>query len=114
MHKWAVRHLYRPLIAMGWTRLHAQVVVFLFSAVMHEVLVSVPLGLFRVWSFLAMLSQIPLALITDRCVCVCVCVCLCVCLSVCLSVCLCVCVCVCVCLCVCFLFFFGGVGSVVP
>eukprot|EP01147_Barroeca_monosierra_P009553 gene9553-1782_t len=45
VHKWAVRHMYRPLVHMGFSRMQAQVVVFLFSAVMHEVLFSVPLGL---------------------------------------------------------------------
>ncbi len=33
---------------------------------LHEVIVGVPLGLFRLWSFLAMLAQLPLAFVTDR------------------------------------------------
>eukprot|EP00043_Microstomoeca_roanoka_P009323 m.88821 g.88821 ORF g.88821 m.88821 type:complete len:505 (-) comp14551_c2_seq1:91-1605(-) len=66
VHKWAVRHVYRPLTSKGYSRLQAQLVVFMFSAVMHEVLVSVPLGLFRAWSFLAMLAQVPLVFITDK------------------------------------------------
>ncbi|EGD82136.1 acyl-coenzyme A:diacylglycerol acyltransferase 1 [Salpingoeca rosetta] len=66
VHKWAVRHVYRPLTSQGYTRTQAMVVVFMFSAVMHEVLVSVPLGLFRMWSFLAMLAQVPLAALTDK------------------------------------------------
>jgi hypothetical protein len=39
-------------------------VVFLLSAVMHEVLVSVPFRMIRPWSFLGMLSQIPLITLT--------------------------------------------------
>lgn len=39
---------------------------FVISAVLHEMLVSVPLGMFRLWSFLAMLMQVPLAILTER------------------------------------------------
>lgn len=42
----------------------ATFLVFLLSAVMHEVLVSVPFHMVRPWSFLGMMMQIPLVAIT--------------------------------------------------
>lgn len=38
--------------------------VFLFSAVMHELLISVPCHNIAVWSFLAMMGQLPLIFLT--------------------------------------------------
>lgn len=40
--------------------------VFVLSAIFHELLVGVPLGIPRLWSFAAMLAQVPLAVFTDR------------------------------------------------
>lgn len=45
-------------------RSQATFVVFLISAIMHEVLVSTPFHMVRPWSFLGMLGQVPLAIIT--------------------------------------------------
>ena len=42
------------------------IVVFVISAILHEVLVSVPLHMFQGWFFLAMIMQVPFAFITDR------------------------------------------------
>jgi diacylglycerol O-acyltransferase-1 len=42
-------------------------VVFLLSAIVHEVLISVPFHLIRPWSFLGMMAQIPLVFITKYC-----------------------------------------------
>ncbi|KAL3860276.1 hypothetical protein ACJMK2_010419 [Sinanodonta woodiana] len=66
VHRWASRHLYKPLVRRGYSRLHASVAVFFLSAFFHEYLVSVPLQMFRVWAFTAMLGQVPLALIQTR------------------------------------------------
>eukprot|EP00051_Salpingoeca_urceolata_P006328 m.83956 g.83956 ORF g.83956 m.83956 type:complete len:528 (+) comp14781_c0_seq3:165-1748(+) len=66
VHKWARRHLYSPMRAAGFSRMQAQLVVFLVSAIFHELLVSVPLGMFKFWSFLAMVVQVPLAIVNDR------------------------------------------------
>eukprot|EP00052_Salpingoeca_macrocollata_P010162 m.79482 g.79482 ORF g.79482 m.79482 type:complete len:442 (+) comp17422_c0_seq1:200-1525(+) len=66
VHKWAVRHLYRPLIRHNLSRLQSQLIVFLFSALFHELLVSVPLQRVRMWSFMAMIGQIPLAIFTEK------------------------------------------------
>lgn len=50
--------LVRPLYFSGRSRLFAWLAVFLVSAVFHEVLVSVPLGMFRLYSLFAMLAQV--------------------------------------------------------
>jgi diacylglycerol O-acyltransferase-1 len=52
VHYWLIRHLYFPCLRMGMSRRSATFVVFLFSAVMHEILVSVPFHMARPWSFL--------------------------------------------------------------
>lgn len=61
VHKWCVRHLYVPLIALGLTKCQASTAVFFVSAFFHEYLVSVPLKMFRMWAFMGMLMQLPLA-----------------------------------------------------
>ena len=40
--------------------------VFLLSAFFHELLVSVPLHMFKLWFFVGMLMQIPLAVLTSK------------------------------------------------
>jgi len=66
VHRWAVRHLYLPLLKKGVGKEHASIAVFLVSAFFHEYLVSVPLKMFRTWAFFGMASQIPFAWITKR------------------------------------------------
>ncbi|XP_054164354.1 diacylglycerol O-acyltransferase 1-like [Oppia nitens] len=66
VHKWCVRHLYKPLIAKGVNKFHASVLVFLLSAFFHEYLVSVPLSMFRLWAFFGMLSQIPFSMFVSK------------------------------------------------
>ncbi|XP_076821748.1 diacylglycerol O-acyltransferase 1-like isoform X2 [Clavelina lepadiformis] len=65
VHKWCVRHLYKPLLSVGCGKTVAQVSVFLLSAFFHEYLVSIPLQMFRTWAFLGMASQIPLSHVTQ-------------------------------------------------
>ena len=64
VHYWLVRHLYFPCIRAGFSKAGAMFVVFLISAIVHEVLISIPFHLIRPWSFLGMMAQIPLVLIT--------------------------------------------------
>ncbi|KRT86267.1 hypothetical protein AMK59_780 [Oryctes borbonicus] len=64
VHRWAVRHLYLPLVGMGYGKLFASVAVFFVSAFFHEYLVSVPLKTFKVWAFMGMMGQIPLSFIS--------------------------------------------------
>ncbi len=64
VHYWLVRHLYFPCVRIGIPKSAATLVVFFFSAVMHEVIVSIPFHMLRPWSFLGMMSQVPLVLVT--------------------------------------------------
>ncbi|XP_048738315.1 diacylglycerol O-acyltransferase 1-like isoform X2 [Ostrea edulis] len=66
VHRWALRHLYKPLLRRGVSKQVASVAVFATSAFFHEYLLSVPLRMFRVWAFSAMLSQVPLAMMTAK------------------------------------------------
>ncbi|KAK2144501.1 hypothetical protein LSH36_750g00044 [Paralvinella palmiformis] len=65
VHRWATRHVYKPLVCSGYSPSAAGVVVFFISAFFHEYLVSVPLRMFRLWAFMGMLGQIPLAYLTQ-------------------------------------------------
>ncbi|CAG9784403.1 unnamed protein product [Diatraea saccharalis] len=64
VHMWAVRHVYIPITQMGYSKVAASTVVFFISAFFHEYLVSVPLQMFRIWAFLGMMVQPPLAVIS--------------------------------------------------
>eukprot|EP00980_Cylindrotheca_fusiformis_P028101 scaffold22580_cov210-Cylindrotheca_fusiformis.AAC.8 len=66
VHYWLVRHFYFPCVRMNLSRNTSTFLVFLFSAVMHEVLISVPFHSLRPWSFLGMMSQIPLVVLTKK------------------------------------------------
>lgn len=66
VHFWLVRHVYFPCYRLGMSKTAATFVVFLVSAVLHEVLVSVPFHIVRHWSFLGMLGQLPLVAITKH------------------------------------------------
>lgn len=61
VHRWAVRHLYIPVVEMGYSKTTASVIVFFISAFFHEYLVSVPLKTFKIWAFMGMMGQIPLS-----------------------------------------------------
>lgn len=64
VHYWLVRHLYFPCIRIGMSKSGAMFTVFFFSAVFHELLISIPFHMIRTYSFLGMMSQIPLVMIT--------------------------------------------------
>lgn len=64
VHFWLVRHLYFPCLRHKLSKTAATFVVFLFSAIMHEALVSAPFHMVRPWSFIGMMMQIPLVAIT--------------------------------------------------
>uniref|UniRef100_A0A183C324 O-acyltransferase n=1 Tax=Globodera pallida TaxID=36090 RepID=A0A183C324_GLOPA len=66
VHRWAIRHMYRPFVRNGWGRWPASLAVFATSAFFHEYLVSVPLKMFRLWACTGMLAQIPLGMFTDQ------------------------------------------------
>uniref|UniRef100_A0A8C1L2A3 O-acyltransferase n=1 Tax=Cyprinus carpio TaxID=7962 RepID=A0A8C1L2A3_CYPCA len=66
VHKWCLRHFYKPLLRRGAGKLLSQSAVFFFSAFFHEYLVSVPLRMFRLWAFMGMMAQLPLAWFVAR------------------------------------------------
>jgi diacylglycerol O-acyltransferase 1 len=49
---------------MNVSKSAAMFIVFFVSAVLHEVLVSVPFHIIRPWSFLGMMMQMPLVVLT--------------------------------------------------
>ena len=59
-----VRHLYFPCIRMGMNKNLAMIVVFFYSACMHEYVISIPFHMIRPWAFSGMMAQIPLVAIT--------------------------------------------------
>lgn len=52
------RHLYIPIVEMGYGKTTASVTVFFISAFFHEYLVSVPLKTFKIWAFMGMMGQV--------------------------------------------------------
>ncbi|XP_035826558.1 diacylglycerol O-acyltransferase 1 isoform X2 [Aplysia californica] len=66
VHRWATRHVYKPLLKKGVSKLAASTIVFLLSAFFHEYLVSIPLRMFKIWAFTGMLMQVPIAYITAK------------------------------------------------
>uniref|UniRef100_A0A673B254 O-acyltransferase n=1 Tax=Sphaeramia orbicularis TaxID=375764 RepID=A0A673B254_9TELE len=66
VHKWCLRHFYKPMLRRGFSKIVSQSAVFFLSAFFHEYLVSVPLRMFRLWAFMAMMAQLPLAWFVGR------------------------------------------------
>uniref|UniRef100_A0A672ZCD3 O-acyltransferase n=1 Tax=Sphaeramia orbicularis TaxID=375764 RepID=A0A672ZCD3_9TELE len=66
VHKWCLRHFYKPMLRKGINKFLAQTAVFLVSAFFHEYLVSFPLKMFRLWAFMGMMAQVPLAWFVGR------------------------------------------------
>ena len=64
VHKWLVRHIYFPALRLGMGKNGATFIVFLFSAVFHELLVGLPLHVFRSWAFMGIMLQLPLISVT--------------------------------------------------
>ncbi|GMT10260.1 hypothetical protein PFISCL1PPCAC_1557, partial [Pristionchus fissidentatus] len=66
VHRWALRHIYMPMMRNNYSKKSAMIVVFFVSAFFHEYLVSVPLHMFRLWAYYGMMAQIPLSFVTDH------------------------------------------------
>lgn len=97
VHAWLLRTVFFPLMRRKVKRYYALLVVFMLSAIMHELAVAVPLRMLRGYAAVGMMLQarmtllvmhlvllllLPLAaffLLHFICVCVDVCVCVCVC-----------------------------------
>ncbi|XP_021956008.1 diacylglycerol O-acyltransferase 1 [Folsomia candida] len=61
VHRWAVRHLYIPIIKQTNSKFFAVSTTFFISAFFHEYLVSVPLRTYKIWAFGGMMAQLPLS-----------------------------------------------------
>jgi len=64
VHYWVVRHVYFPVMRMGFGKNIATFWVFFVSAVLHELVISVPFKMVRLYAFLGMMGQIPLIFFT--------------------------------------------------
>ncbi|KAL5466771.1 hypothetical protein EMCRGX_G030920 [Ephydatia muelleri] len=65
VHQFALRHVYTPIVELGYSQTVAVTTVFLLSAFFHEYVVSISLRMVRTWSFVAMVSQVPLGILTS-------------------------------------------------
>lgn len=59
------RHIFLPLVGRGCSPVVAQIVVFIFSGVIHEMLVGVPTHNILGVAFAGMMLQLPLIFVTD-------------------------------------------------
>lgn len=59
------RHIYSPLVGRGCPPAIAQILVFLFSGILHELLVGIPTHNVIGVAFFGMVFQIPLIILTD-------------------------------------------------
>eukprot|EP01121_Diplochlamys_sp_Union-15-3_P012857 TRINITY_DN3908_c0_g4_i1.p1 TRINITY_DN3908_c0_g4~~TRINITY_DN3908_c0_g4_i1.p1 ORF type:complete len:474 (-),score=22.05 TRINITY_DN3908_c0_g4_i1:58-1479(-) len=66
VHNWLMRHVYFPILRLGYSKPVAQFLIFLLSAIFHELLISVPLRSFNLWFFFGMLGQIPLIMFSEK------------------------------------------------
>jgi len=60
VHKWIIRHLYTPVRNLGYSRSKGVFAAFIFSAIIHEILISIPCHRFMWYGFLGMILQLPL------------------------------------------------------
>ncbi|KAI5585238.1 hypothetical protein BDE02_06G132200 [Populus trichocarpa] len=64
VHKWMVRHIYFPCLRNKIPKGVAILIVFLVSAVFHELCIAVPCHVFKLWAFIGIMLQVPLVVIT--------------------------------------------------
>ncbi|KAJ6805036.1 diacylglycerol O-acyltransferase 1 isoform X2 [Iris pallida] len=64
VYKWMIRHIYFPCLRKGISKEVAILISFFVSAVFHELCIAVPCHIFKLWAFIGMMFQIPLAILT--------------------------------------------------
>jgi len=64
VHNWLVRHVFFPARNLQMGKSVAQLAVFTASAVLHEIVVSVPCRTVRLYAFFGMMAQIPMIVLT--------------------------------------------------
>jgi len=65
VHNWLLRHIFFPCLNLGLGRPAATAMVFLVSASLHELLISAPCHLVRLYAFAGMMTQVPLIQVTN-------------------------------------------------
>lgn len=65
VHDWLVRHVYCVAARAGFTTSTCKIIVFFLSAVLHEVLISVPCHVISFHAFFAMFLQVPVISFTE-------------------------------------------------
>ena len=65
VHDWLYMHVYRPLLRRGYGKAVAQSCVFLFSAIFHELILSITFRRVRIYLFALMMLQIPMITATS-------------------------------------------------
>lgn len=66
VHHWMLRHLYYPIIRLQYSKKIAVFCAFLFSALLHEIIISIPFRRISYHAFIGMLAQAPLVTITRK------------------------------------------------
>ncbi|KAF4627351.1 hypothetical protein G7Y89_g10806 [Cudoniella acicularis] len=64
VYQFMKRHVFSPLVGRGWSPGAASIVVFVFSGVLHELLVGVPTHNIIGVAFVGMVAQLPLIALT--------------------------------------------------
>jgi len=64
VHGWMVAHVYLPLTNRGWRKSSASLLIFFISAVLHELVVSIPFWNFKLLAFGGMMAQVLLIEVT--------------------------------------------------
>lgn len=59
------RHIYTPMVSRGVNPTVAQIITFLFSGILHELLIGVPTHNVLGFAFFGMVGQLPLIFLTD-------------------------------------------------
>mmetsp|Transcript_5303 Transcript_5303/g.4486 ORF Transcript_5303/g.4486 Transcript_5303/m.4486 type:complete len:337 (-) Transcript_5303:35-1045(-) len=66
VHNWLTRHIYLPLIRRGFSKFVSMLVVFVFSAIMHEYIVFGLIGYVSGIGFNSMAMQLPFIIIQEK------------------------------------------------
>lgn len=64
VHHYVQRHIYAPALRAGLSSLQANLLSFFLSAILHEVLISIPTHMISIHAFMGMIGQVPLIILT--------------------------------------------------
>ena len=66
VHRWCMRHIYKPIQKLGYSKFVATCAVFLFSGIMHEYIYCVPAGFVSYYAILVLFMQAPIMFLEER------------------------------------------------